>query len=502
MANITELYPIRYAQDISESVVSGLIRNSVNNMLDLTLADRVTGLTITTVPADITAFNQKSTARFIFKTNDSENWYRLTSSGAADYDIEQDFTVESVLEEGNTIEELRALTSIPAFVNKRLRYAIALNASDIANQNPQIKFQVECVAETQQLVKEIQSPEYSFDNKIIITNIETDMYTEAGGQITLTGRYNRDSEDDSGGGYSDWISLSEMVGVVTDKIQYKAEMRVADNTEGTLAVLRSIKTEYNDGGVIAASTGICTIITKTEDWRVDLKQCRIVIRHSQVSPEYVRAYVTFRTKTYKVTGEALGTGTGQRSNYELTHKDGIKLDTVMLYSNGAVIASGYDVNCETGQIIVNQPLGSVLTCDYEYGYGAEDWIALELSSSEEYEGYTQSVYRVSVSDSESDTVRSIAAIKVELLTVTGEATDELIGYGTGSEAVYKLRYPVRSGILTVKANGTELPETSYAIQSDTQYVKVNAGYGVELRCDYEWESEGVKVYQVNGIFSE
>ena len=498
MANITELHPIRYAQDYANFEVTGLIRPKESNSLDLSYADKVLGITIDTVPENTESMLATCDVRFIFKTTNSA-WFKLNSDGTANVNIAQSPSVDSVLGDGNTIAELRALTDIPAFQNTKLQYAVGMRATDIANMKPKVKFSVQCKTMSQQLVLEAESPEYEFDSKIIITNIEADTYIEGGGGLELQGRYY--IEDESHSEYSEWKSLPLLVGLSTTKLQYKVRATVSE-IGNAQALLRSIKTEYNEGTIIAASSGTASIVTVTEDWRVNLKQCRIIVKHTEVNASYIKAYVTFRPKTYKVVGEVIGTGTGQRTNYELSEKGGIKLDTVRMYYDGVSVPEGYDVNCETGQIIVNAPSGVSITCDYEYGYGDEQWYELELDSCEQYDRYYQSTYRITMPDDESGVVRSIAGIKVDLHTVTGREENELIGYGTGDVKTYRLKYPVRSGLITVRAGGVELPASGYEIQSDTRYIKINAGSGVELRCDYEWESEGVRVYEVAGIFSE
>lgn len=494
MSNITSLYPIRYTQDVSSRVVSGLVEFTDNSAVDLTYADQVTAINVETDPA---VLPESVDVRFVFNTG--SDWFRLNADGTSDNDINQTLSYESVFEEGNTVAELRAITSATALANTRVKAAIAIKTVDYDNVRPKVKLGYQCVTLSQQLVLEVLSPEYSYDGNVIITNIISDSYVEGGGGIVLEGRYIRELED-GGEEYTAWMSLPLMIGILTDRIQFRATASV--NEIGTaVSILRSIKAEYNEGSLIAASSGVSTIITRIEDWRVDLRFCRILVRHSELDASYIKAYVTFRPKVYKIKGEVIGEGTGQRHNYELEHKDGIKLDTVRLYYDGAGVPEGYDVNCETGQIITTAPVGVTITCDYEYGWGDEQWQELELGSTEQYENFCQSVYRIKRSDSD-DELKSIAGIGLDLHTVTGNAVNEFIGYGTGDVKIYKVRYPIRSGVLEITAGGVALSSEDYEIQQDTRYVKVNAGSGAELAASYEWESEGVKVYQVNGIFSE
>lgn len=134
MANILTSYPIRYTQDEAHFGASGLVISNSTNYIDLSNADNVTGFTFNTSQPTGTDI------RMLFKTNDT--WFKLDANGAAVEVDTQDLTAESVLEEGNSVAELDALTSIPAFVNSRVHFAVALSSDDPDNSKPRINFSV------------------------------------------------------------------------------------------------------------------------------------------------------------------------------------------------------------------------------------------------------------------------------------------------------------------------------------------------------------------------
>ena len=138
MANITELYPIRYTQDISYSSAPwGVIICPTDNAFDLTSASLVSGLHFTTLPTTIPSEIQ---CAVIFNTG--SDWFKLNNQGQAVSCETQTPTYNSILSEGNSISELEALTSIPAFANSRLRYAIAFQSSSLGTSEIKLKFNI------------------------------------------------------------------------------------------------------------------------------------------------------------------------------------------------------------------------------------------------------------------------------------------------------------------------------------------------------------------------
>lgn len=495
MANILTSYPIRYTQDKINSSAYGLITCNNSNYLDLTQADVVNGITFTTNPAP---FPSSVNCRVIFNTG--SEWFKLTSAGLAESIETQSISAESVLEEGNTISELSALTSIPAFENSQLRYAIALQTLDPENVKPQLKFTVNCQTTTQQLSQTVLSPEYEYSELIVINGVKYDSATASGGSITLQARYN-DTESNA---YTDWQNLNALIGVITDKIQFRA-ITTASSVGVSQSILNSIQVSYNEGGIIASSGGVSEIITVTRDWRTDLRHCRVVVRHSKLSESYIKCYVTFRSKSIKVSGEVLGVGTGQRQTLILAHTGGVKLDTVKVYYGGSETAASYDVNCQTGRIVLEAPEGIEITCDYEYGWASEEWQELELDYTESYDNYDQSVYRITLPENESGLIKSIAGIKLALHTQSGESTEGYFGTNDGVPARYKLRHSIKGGKIKLYDGTEEIREVSNRVNidsEDSRYITVISYAGEQLKIWYEWESESPVVYELSGIFSK
>ncbi len=497
MANILTSYPIRYTQDEVNAAAYGVITSNEGNYLDLTQADVVTGIEFTTDPDPLPMSVVKCNIVF----NKGGNWFILDANGDAE-DVEtQELSAESIFEEGNSIEDLTALTNIDAFKNSTIRFALALWTSDPDNVKPKVKFKVNCKTLVQQLSQTVTSPEYEYDDLIVITGIETDNQVSGGGSIVLQGRY---YDYQSGTpGYTEWSNLSELIGAITNKYQFKA-VTTATTINVSQSILNNIRVRYNEGGIIAASGGVNEIITVTRDWRVDLRHCRVVVRHAKLNGSSIKCYVTFRAKSTKVTGEQLGVGTGLRQTLNLEHTTGIKLDTVRIYVNGKAVTMNYDVNCQTGRVVLEADAGAVITCDYEYGWEAEEWTELALDYTEEYEGYDQSVYRITLPENATTAVKSIAGIKIALQTSRGTQREGNLGLGDGTPAQYKLQYPIRGGRYTLYKNGVEVTDSDNYVKidrEDARYITVTTNNGEHVSIEYEYESEPCIVYEVSGIFS-
>lgn len=497
MANILTSYPIRYTQDLINTNALGIIICSDSNYLDLSQADIVQHITFQTQPAPLPS---TCNCRLVF--NSGSGWFRLNSTGNAERVETQELSAESVLDEGNTISELEALTDIPAFVNTRLRYAIALESADPYTVRPKVKFSVKCMNLTEVLSKTTLSPKYEWNEAILIKDIFADSSIFANGEVDIKAKYT----DAHTGTESDWGSIDELRGLEVTSLQFKVLNEVQEQNSDR-SILKSIQVDYTRSENITVPENVSEIFTITKDWRNNLHNCRVVVRHSQLDGSAIKCYAAIRSKPVKVKGENIGVIPGQTTvqTYNFAHPEGININSVNIYNNNVKKVGGYDIDSENGQIIFTEPQDTYTTIDYEYGWGAEQWVEMTLDKTDSFDSFDQSVYRVNIPESVAGNIQSIAGIRLALETTKGRINREPIGQGKGVLTTYKLSKPVRDGKIEIKytnMGGLELDSWHYVLDSNTSFVKVNAEAGAAIDASYNWESISPTVYQVEGIFSE
>ncbi|MBQ4430956.1 MAG: hypothetical protein II877_05595, partial [Synergistaceae bacterium] len=128
MANITSQDPIRYQIDNLSQKLTGVIASSPSSYVDLTGADYVKAVNITgTQPAN-------SFRYFAFRVNNQ--WGKITTSGTFSAFADNNSEYSNIETNGNTPEQLAALTNIPGLAGQAVGVAIAMSTTDPANSLP------------------------------------------------------------------------------------------------------------------------------------------------------------------------------------------------------------------------------------------------------------------------------------------------------------------------------------------------------------------------------
>lgn len=499
MSKILSQNPIRFNIDTLKTDSHALIVMKPGNFLDCTNATQVTGFNLTySQPAN-------TQIKFLFSTGDtveraqlsetggslSQNtangsWFKLKSTGYAQIVEPQSLTHESIIEEGNSISELLALSSIPAFVGYKVRVAIALLSSD-SNSVPAVKLSLKAKNTTQQVTKIEYSPLYELGENAQIVNIVASSQTASGGSVAIYGDIN---ESDN------WQLINNLVGKNAQTLQLRATL-TAPQINSSSAILNNVKIIYSSGSGVVSGEGTCEIVSKTHNWYKPVKHCRCVVKHAPFIESSMKVYASFRALPSMCENETLGTGDGKLHTYQLNNPSGINLESVKVYYDNQQIFSGYEVNCEVGRVTCTPPAGVLVTCDYEFGWTSENWQELNFMQLTRKPDYDESEYYLRV-----DQAGYICAVKIELHTKTGYTTGESIGKGTGQATTYKLAHIVREGNITILANNSQLDAKNFSILDDGQFIKIAATNGATLKANYSWISECPIIYEFHSVFSE
>jgi hypothetical protein len=214
----------------------------------------------------------------------------------------------------------------------------------------------------------------------------------------------------------------------------------------------------------------------------------------------IKAYTAFRAIPSVVLGEDAGVGNGETKSFDLAHAQGIRLDSVRVYYDGARVYSGIEVNTEIGRVTCAAPAGAVVTVDYEYGWDNGVWNEMEPTGTVPSLDHDETEYRYVRPSGAS--LASVVAVKIALETTDGHIEDEAIGTGAGSLKTYLLTHAVKNGAITAAADETDLPAGSVSLSDDAKSVRIAAPSGAVLTASYDWISETPTVYQFVAVFGE
>ena len=250
MSKILSQNPIRFNIDTLKTDNHALIVMKPGNFLDCESVTSITGFNLTySQPAN-------TQIKFLFSTGDTldsaqlypegstsgtlsqdtakGSWFKLKSNGYAQIVETQSLTYESVIEEGNSISELAALSSIPAFTGYKVRVAIALLSSD-SNSVPAVKLSLKAKNSTQQVTKIEYSPLYELEEDAQIINIVANSQAASGGSIAIHGDINESGN---------WQLINNLVGKNAQTLQLRATL-TAPQINSSSAILNNRKRKQN-----------------------------------------------------------------------------------------------------------------------------------------------------------------------------------------------------------------------------------------------------------------
>lgn len=480
MSNIVAQNPIRFTLDNLKSGAYSLIIAKHGNELDLTNASAVTGFRLT--------YSQPENTQIAVAFNTGSSWFKLNTSGQAVNLATQGLTYESLLDEGNSVSELSKISSIPAFLNKKVRVAIALSSQYPDDAVPSFGIGVKCTRNNQ-VTKTIEySPIYALNENSQIISAIANSSVSNNGSIAIEGCINESGT---------WQSLTSLAGKEAKNIQFRAAMNAPVINSSTVN-LDDVKVIYSEGGGIMSGANTSEIISTTHNWYKPVKHVRVRVKHAPFKYSGMKVYAAFRGQPKEVLQESLGTGDGKSHTYQLKQAKRVKFDSVKLYFDNEQYFGQFDVNGEVGRITCAAPAGQAITASYEYDWADEEWKELALTRHTSKLEYDESEYYLRNLEEN----KTVCAVKIVLNMQTGKISNESIGKGTGSAQTYKLSHKVKDGVISITANNAALSKNNYYLLSDLDYIKIAAVNGQTLKASYDWISETPEIYEMHAVFSE
>ena len=422
-------------------------------------------------------------------------WNKLTTDGALSELSTQEITAGSVLAEGNSVEELTALTNVPALVGKLVYPAIALYASENATVMPTFGMTVKAEIDTTVDVytKTAYSQEFVLHNKrdVLVKSISVDSNTKGNGKITLKARYatfNETAITDEGAEqtekWSDYVDLLSVINVKCHKLQIKADYQVSITDGSDSATLNDVIITYAKD-VVAKADGTTDLVTLTEKFTNDLTYVHAYIKHKELIDADLKAYVRLQKTPQKADFKLIGYGTGARKTYKATDS-GINQDSLMVYVNGKAVYD-FDFNTETSEITLVADVDVPINASYEFGWELFNYVEMQKGVSQVNDsGAYTTEYSYTIPAHEGE--YTVTAIKYELIRPDGKVADEIIGVGTGKRQIIQLPHFARKE--TISCNG------KWSYDYDSKRLTVIAPEGDNIVISYDWIAESPVVYGV------
>lgn len=277
MARLNSVEPIRYAQSALSTRITGLLATKPDKGLDCTGMISVDGFEIAGI--------QPSGTERRFGVRADGLWHRIESDGSLAELMEQSISAESVLYEGNTADELLALTSVPALAGKKIGLAVALSAPGEDAAMPTAGVGIKCKSPVPVTRKAEESPLYALADETLLISLSSLTEVDAGGTAVVEAQATRPD-----GTVSEWATISSYNGTKANAIRFRATL---DAPQIGVSIAKAIHAslQYRSGDDIVSGVGVATLISITEDWYDSVGDCRLTAVHPPLADAF-RAFVT------------------------------------------------------------------------------------------------------------------------------------------------------------------------------------------------------------------
>ena len=425
--------------------------------------------------------------RVAFKVEDK--WNKLSAEGALTPLATQEITADSVLEEGNTVAELEAITTTTGLAGKLIYPAVALYADPEAEVMPTFGMTVKAEIDTTVNVYSYTgySQEYSLSagEDVQVVNVAAETETTGEGNVVVTARLKQ------GGEWTDYMALSDTAMKQASALQLKAVYTVTNTDGSQSAKVKNVTIRYTTSG--ATVNGVPTdIVTKTQRFTNDLVYAHCYVKHKKLQDAVIDAYCSLRKRPKSKSMYQFGNGTGALNTYKLPDA-GINQDTLSVYVDGKTVYD-FGYNTETSEITLTADKDTALSASYECGWEMSEWIKMVqgVSQVNDSGGYTTEYsYTVPTHEGYEYTV---TAIKYSLVRPEGTVTKETIGVGTGKRQMIELPHFAKKE--TIVCNG------AWSYDYDRKLLTIIAPEGEDIVISYDWIAETPTVYAISAGWAD
>lgn len=425
--------------------------------------------------------------RVAFKVEDK--WNKLSAEGALTPLTTQKITADSVLEDGNTVAELEAITITTGLAGKLIYPAVALYADPEAEVMPTfgmtVKAEIDTTVNVYSYTGYSQEYNLSTGEDVQVINVVAETETTGEGNVVVTARLKQ------GGEWTDYMALSDTAMKQASALQLKAVYTVTNTDGSQSAKVKNVTIRYTTSG--ATVNGVPTdIVTKTQRFTNDLVYAHCYVKHKKLQDAVIDAYCSLRKRPKSKSMYQFGNGTGALNTYKLPDA-GINQDTLSVYVDGKVVYD-FGYNTETSEITLTADKDTALSASYECGWEMSEWIKMVQGVSQINDGggyTTEYSYTVPTHEGYEYTV---TAIKYSLVRPEGKVTEEAIGVGTGKRQMIELPHFAKKE--SIVCNG------AWSYDYDRKLLTVIAPEGEDIVISYDWIAETPTVYAISAGWAD
>lgn len=407
--------------------------------------------------------------RVIFQIDDA--LYRFGANGVLD-EYGNLGELEDILKEGNTVGELLALESIPAFVGKKVFPIIAMDAPADTPIFPRIKLSAKVNCYNDVYTRYTYSPVYDLAEKAKIIEVQASRYTRGNGIANVQCKVKNPLT-----GWGDWISLEDAKYKLAAAIQFRVQYILSALDGSDEAIVEEVAVHYTtNADLLSGSTRDIICLPQTCD--ADLGTCYALINHGKLIDCTVKAYAKFEKPLKRRADVTIDPQQPYLADGGVVDA-GIVQDSIHLEQAGKPVDDFY-FDTEKS-LIGNVATDAALTASYDCGLENEDWREMSPDIQSDYS--SKFIYRLTDAD------KKISAVKF-IFTKKGGSFSGALGIGTGKILTFALPHKVKNVSVNApfKADGI-----LKVIASANQTINLNYDFNGEFPAVYNflvgWEAK-------------
>ena len=401
--------------------------------------------------------------------------------------VSGDETFSTVFDNGNTVDELLAVTDIPSWLDKKIYPLIALYAPTDAAVMPSIKLALKVRSSTDIYEKSVETQEISLtstgDAIPRIVEIQTVTNTTGNGAVQITARVQNNGE------WGNYVPTSSLKDVDATAIQFKIRYTVSIIGGGDSARVDKIVVRHTTGTATVSGDN-AEIYSVRKDYEYPLKTCSVTVKHARLIDSIIKAYVHFgnapKTRTFLPIGVSSGLAQTLTLGENSTPDANIDQSTLRIYANGNPVTN-FSYNTETGEVSINLDADLAVTASYNYEVTREVWreMTIDVDQQPMSDGKFLTRFTYALPDEEQNG-QTVTNIRLELLRTSGVVTEEILGIANGLTQQFILKHAALAETLNVNAQ--------FSYDDVSQIVTCIGTSGDELKASYDWLGETHTLY--------
>lgn len=399
--------------------------------------------------------------------------------GAADYD--------NVIEKGNTPAELAEITSIPAWVDKKIYPIIALYSPSDALAFPTLKLGLKVRASTDVYEKTVETAEFELSGAIgatpRIVNIDVLSNTTGRGAINVTARVKNNDE------WGNFVAYQSLKDADAQAIQFRIRYTVSTINGTDSAQVEKIVIRHTQGAAVV-SGDTAEIYSVMRDYQHELQVCAVTVHHKYLIDSKISAFVNFMRPTKQRVFLPIGISTGVAQTLILGEEGiadtGIDPATIQLFADGMPVIN-FSYNTQTSEVTINTVANQAITATYSYGRQKEYWreMSVDVDQQPYDDGSYLTRFTYALPEEELDN-QTVTNIRLQLYRTSGSVAEEYLGIATGFTQLFVLKHAAKAE--TIKVNA------AFSYDEDSQILTCVAPEGTELKASYDWLGESHTIY--------